>query len=115
MLVAVTNKHSLQFTTEWFDYFPTTVNNTTCNELIIQAAEANGFTLYQKPHPFKFGEDFGWFSQHYKTAMFGIGAGVDSPALHHADYDFPNALLESGIRMFMEIGKRLLMRGSSGY
>ncbi|MEN0051450.1 MAG: amidohydrolase, partial [Bacteroidota bacterium] len=54
-------------------------------------------------HPLKFGEDFGWFSQHHKAAMFGLGAGINHPALHHVDYDFPEEILETGMKMFQGV------------
>lgn len=104
----VCRKHSLQYATGWFDYFPATVNDDSCVDLIIKAAETNGFTVRNKPHSFKFGEDFGWFSQHHKAAMFGLGSGINMPALHHADYDFPDEILETGIRMFSQIIAQIL-------
>jgi len=50
-----------------------------------------------------FGEDFGWFSQNFNAALFGLGAGKDSPALHNDDYDFPDEIIETGINIFWEI------------
>ena len=35
--------------------------------------------------------------------MFGLGAGKTTPALHHADYDFPDELIPTGINMFGEL------------
>ena len=35
--------------------------------------------------------------------MFGLGAGLDTPALHNADYDFPDEIIETGITMFKSI------------
>ncbi|MEJ2114146.1 MAG: amidohydrolase [Flavobacteriaceae bacterium] len=61
-----------------------------------------------KPQPFRFGEDFGWFSRTYKTAMFGIGSGNNSPALHHANYDFPDAIIKTGIAMYTSLIENLL-------
>lgn len=101
--------HGLDFHMDWFEYFPASTNNSVCNDLIKEVAIYNDFKLIERPYPFKFGEDFGWFSKEYKTAMFGIGAGIDSPALHHSDYDFPDGLLETGIQMFGGILYRLLM------
>ena len=57
---------------------------------------------------FKFGEDFGWFSKKYKTAMFGLGAGIETPALHNANYDFPEEIIETGINMFKTIISKIL-------
>jgi len=54
-------------------------------------------------HPFAWGEDFGLFTQHIPGAMFGLGAGISTPALHTPDYDFPNNILPNGARMFYEL------------
>ena len=84
------------------------VNADECNALIKKAANANGLKTEQKINPFKWGEDFGWFSKKYKTGFFGLGAGVNMPALHHNDYDFPDELIPTGIEMFTEIIKEIL-------
>ena len=95
--------HGLQFKLAWLEYFPETTNNTECYTMIKNAATANAFEIKEKHFPLKFGEDFGWFSQHFKAAIFGLGAGVHTPSLHHADYDFPDELIETGINMFKRI------------
>lgn len=103
-------RHQLAFSAAWFDYFPASMNNEDCNRLIRTAAEANDFTVLEKTTPFRFGEDFGWFSQQYPSAMFGIGAGTYVPALHQDDYDFPDELIGTGIRMFAGIIEQLLKK-----
>lgn len=103
ILHKVTKKHRLTFLVKWFDFFPTVINNEFCNELINTAAQNNNFKIIQESYPFRFGEDFGWFSKNYKSAMFGLGAGINSPALHHADYDFPEEIIETGMDMFKGI------------
>ncbi|RIV67674.1 amidohydrolase [Flagellimonas aequoris] len=100
--------HKLDFNLEWLEYFPASINDTECSDQIHMAAFENGLEIVQKNHPFKFGEDFGWYSKKYKTAMFGLGAGVDSPALHHADYDFPDEIIGAGIQMFTSIIQNIL-------
>jgi metal-dependent amidase/aminoacylase/carboxypeptidase family protein len=35
--------------------------------------------------------------------MFGLGSGVNSPALHNPDYDFPDQLIETGVKVFSGI------------
>jgi metal-dependent amidase/aminoacylase/carboxypeptidase family protein len=32
--------------------------------------------------------------------MFGLGSDIDQPALHNPDYDFPDELLPTGIKVF---------------
>lgn len=107
-LLEVCPKYNLPYESKWFDYFPAVVNNAVCNKVITEAAKACNYDVIQKSTPFKFGEDFGWFSEKYQSAMFGIGSGLDAPALHQANYDFPDELIETGMAMFKEILKRLL-------
>lgn len=106
----ICKKEKLQFKTDWFDYFPAAINNEECNDLIIKIARKNNYELIIKDHPFRFGEDFGWFSKKTKAAMFGLGAGTNSPALHHSDYDFPDEIIETGISMFSGIIENLMDR-----
>ncbi len=108
-LRTVTEQHALRYETAWFDYFPTTFNDARCNEAITTAAVENGLSLRKRPTPFKFGEDFGWFTQHFRGAMFGLGAGETVPALHNPDYDFPDALIASGGAMFRTIITQFLV------
>lgn len=103
ILLEVCPKHELPYTTKWFDYFPAVVNDGFCNQVITEAAKTYNYNIINKSVPFKFGEDFGWFSEKYKAAMFGIGAGLESPALHHDNYDFPEEIIETGMNMFKGI------------
>ncbi|APG61389.1 amidohydrolase [Christiangramia salexigens] len=100
LIAEIADAHKLKQETDWFEYFPEVKNDAGCNEIIEKAANKNGLKLLKEDIPFRFGEDFGWYSKNYPAAMFGLGAGENSPALHHADYDFPDEILESGINMF---------------
>ena len=104
----ISNRYALDFSIEWFDYFPVVINADECNVFIKKAAVINGLQTEQKTTPLKWGDDFGWFSQKYKTGFFGIGAGLQTPALHHNDYDFPDELIGTGINMLSEIIKQIL-------
>ena len=75
---------------------------------IERAAKQNNLKLHALSAPFKWGEDFGLFTQNYKGAMFGLGAGKETPALHNPDYDFPDDITATGIRMFQTIIKNQL-------
>lgn len=101
-------RYKLSYTTKWFDYFPAVVNDKICYQIIMDTAKTSNYDILRKSTAFKFGEDFGWFSKKYKTAMFGIGAGLQSPALHQANYDFPDEIIETGMTMFKGIIKRIL-------
>jgi amidohydrolase len=108
ILLEVCPKYKLPHTAKWFDYFPAVVNDEFCTEVITEAAKTGHYNIINKSTPFKFGEDFGWFSEKYKAAMFGIGAGIESPALHQANYDFPDEIIETGMNMFKGIIERIL-------
>lgn len=105
---AICTAHQLAVAYDWFDYFPTVHNDPICNQIIQKVAQSNDLKWKIAAVGCKFGEDFGWFSQTYKAAMFGIGAGTTTPALHHDDYDFPDELIPTGIAMFKDIIKVLL-------
>lgn len=67
------------------------------------AAQKLDFNIIEKSFPFKWGEDFGLFTQKFKGCLFGLGSGINQPALHHPDYDFPDELIPYGIQIFKEI------------
>lgn len=58
--------------------------------------------------PMRASEDFGLFGTVSKSAMFLFGAGETSPQLHNPDFDFPDALIEPGARIFMRVIRNLL-------
>lgn len=99
----VSRKHNLEHELLWFDYFTATKNDPYCNSIIKKAASESDLDCIFQDHPFKFGEDFGVFTQRYPGAMFGLGSGLETPALHNPDYDFPDEIIETGIAMFKEI------------
>lgn len=58
--------------------------------------------------PMRPSEDFGRFAGVSKSAMFLFGSGEASPQLHNPDFDFPDALIEPGARIFMRVVQNLL-------
>lgn len=98
----------LQMENEWVEAFPNTKNDLGCNKVISEAATLAEYPIAQISFPFRWSEDFGYFLEKYPGALFGLGAGIDQPALHNPDYDFPDELIESGIRVFSNIYKIIL-------
>ena len=88
---------------EWTEPFAANENDPESVTWIQEAAQSNGLVYEETDHPFAWGEDFGLFTQHIPGAMFGLGAGISTPALHTPDYDFPNNILQNGARMFYEL------------
>ena len=109
ILSEVCPKHKLKQTASYFDYFPAVVNDGFCTQRIVEAGNACNYDIVNKSIPYRFGEDFGWISKKYKAAMFGIGAGLQTPALHQANYDFPDEIIETGMNMFKGIIERILI------
>lgn len=91
----------------YLEEFKANTNDPYCVSVIKKAANSNKLEYVTKEHPFKWGEDFGLFTDLFKGAMFGLGSGIDCPALHNPDYDFPNALIEPGIQLFYSIWKEI--------
>ncbi|WP_331374715.1 amidohydrolase [Sinorhizobium chiapasense] len=58
--------------------------------------------------PMKASEDFGLFGRVAPSAMFFLGAGENHPRLHNPDYDFPDALIGIGARVFMRAIRNLV-------
>ena len=105
---SVCKEESIDYEMDWFEYFPAAANHTECNAIIRNAAATLDLRQVERQYPFKFGEDFGWFTKDYKTGMFGLGAGVDTPSLHNKDYDFPDDLITTGLHMFKSIITNIL-------
>lgn len=99
----IAQTYDLEYSTRWTELFKATKSDEKCNQIINQAASNNGYSIHQKESPFPWSEDFGRFTNHYKGAIFGVGAGEDHPQLHSSVYDFPDALVETGRAMFVEI------------
>ncbi len=98
-------QHRLKLSTEWTNEFKANFNDDQAVDIIEEAAHQLGLAVTYRDHPIKWGEDFGAFTQSYSGAMFGLGAGMNHPALHNPDYDFPDALIEIGVNMFHTIAR----------
>lgn len=86
--------------TRYTDAFAANENDPAAFAQVRQCTHTLGFPFQELSEPLRWGEDFGLFTQRFPGAMFGIGAGEDSPALHHADYDFNDRLIEPAARLF---------------
>ncbi|SNR17277.1 amidohydrolase [Tenacibaculum jejuense] len=104
----ISKQHQLKHEMNWLEHFPASENDLDCNSIIKDAAENLHFNIEERSYPFKFGEDFGWFSRHYKTGMFGLGSGLQTAPLHNPSYDFPDEIIPTGIAVFGEILKKTL-------
>ncbi len=95
----------LEVTFEYIEPFDANMNAREAVKIIQQSAESLSYEMEERPEPFRWGEDFGLLTNRYPGAMFGVGSGEDCYPLHHPAYDFPDAILETGINMFITIQK----------
>jgi amidohydrolase len=94
-----------------FDYhevFASCVNAPAAVEHLRVALDQEGIVHREEGLPMRASEDFGVFGGTAQSAMFFLGAGVDHPALHNPDYDFPDDLIPIGARVFLRVTRNLL-------
>lgn len=103
----IANTHLLECSINWTQSFEANENDATAVNYIRKAAQTKDFDLLEKEFPFSWGEDFGLFTQHFPGAMFGLGAGENSAALHNPDYDFPDEIIKTGVTIFYQISKQI--------
>src|SRR5690606_33011663 len=96
-------KEQLRISIEWTQFFAANTNDSDLVNEVEHVAELQGNMVIRPEFPFRWGEDFGLFTQRHRGVLFGLGAGETTPALHNPDYDFPEELIETGVRMFTGI------------
>ncbi len=96
-------KHHLKTSHFALQSFSANINDLVNVAIVRKAAQQTGLQLIEIETPFKWGEDFGLFTQKFKGCLFGLGSGENQAALHHPDYDFPDEIIESGIEIFKSI------------
>jgi amidohydrolase len=96
-------KYGAEIAYDWVENFPSVLNNHFAIQIIKKAAKSNALKIKTSPLPFRWGEDFGFFTQKFKGAMFGIGAGKTIPPLHSSHYDFPDEIIEPAAELLYSI------------
>lgn len=108
MINEIASGESLKSEIYFTEEFPSTVNNKLCVDIIGEITEENKIKTIHRNVPYKWSEDFGHFTAKYNGALFGIGAGIETPQLHNPDYDFPDEIIETGVLVFYSIIKKIL-------
>ena len=107
--------HGLKHHLSWTEEFPSTTNDDAMVDLLASVATERGCPVLWHDTPFAWSEDFGHFTAQMPGVLFGLGAGVDQPALHADGYDFPDALIEPGSALLADLARRFLReREASG-
>jgi len=96
---------------EWVEEFPVTDNDAVAVAVAERAARSCGLEIAAPTEsPFRWSEDFGWFTRVASGALIGLGSGEQQPVLHAPDYDFPDALLPVGVRFWEALLAELELR-----
>ena len=101
-------KCGLKYSIDWTEEFPATVNDSDCIDVIKKCSEKLNLNITEIKEPFRWSEDFGHFLNHFKGALFGIGAGENHPDLHNPDYDFPDAIIKTSAELFYSVMKEVI-------
>jgi amidohydrolase len=99
--------HGLSVEFSYHDEFRHCLNHPQAVSIIRAAMDAEGLP-HEQGETFRASEDFGRFADASVSAMFFLGAGESHPALHNPNYDFPDALIPIGSRIFLRIAHTLL-------
>lgn len=103
ILQEVAEINGLELGYRWVEEFYANYNHEGAVNLAVRSADNLKYPVRYLDLPFKWGEDFGFFTSQFNGAMIGIGAGINTPSLHHQNYDFPDELIETGLNLFQEI------------
>ena len=98
-------KHGLKYSINKTEFFPATMNDPAAEDIIQKAAMNCGMNVIDLKEPYRWSEDFGWFTEKFSGALFGLGSGIEQVPLHHPSYDFPDELISEGAKIFHEIIK----------
>ncbi len=105
LISTIASEEGLTSEITYTEVFPATTNNDECLEKIKNAAEFHNLNMIKRDEPFKWSEDFGYFSEKFKSGYFGLGSGESQPSLHNPDYDFPDEIIDTGAKMFFKISE----------
>ena len=64
-----------------------------------------GIPFGYAPVSFRWSEDFGHYGRRTRACFMGIGSGKDTPPLHTARYEYPDALVPVAAELFLAIAE----------
>ena len=97
---ACAKRDRLSIEVEVVEEFYANMNHPAATDQAMRAAEACGFEIITPEVGMRAGEDFGLFTERFPCCMVLVGAGTDHLPLHNPEYDFPDELIDTGVRLF---------------
>lgn len=88
--------------------FPAMINHHEPVAMVRNAAVSCGLEPINAILPFRWSEDFAHFGLAGKAVLFGIGAGEKQLPLHHPDYDFPDSISETALKVWEKLYEALI-------
>jgi len=105
LVYELARKYKLESEIHYSEEFFAVSNNKSAALIVETAARQLELDIEILQEPYKWSEDFSHYSKKYKSALIGIGSGVTQPQLHNSNYDFPDEITETGIKVFHHILK----------
>ena len=102
-------------TFELTEGYPSTVNHDVAVDLLDKVGRdvLGPQSIHWLPEASMGGEDFAFYLQKVPGAMFRLGVGANRPALHSSDFDFEDAALEPGMKVYCGLVLQYLGDGGS--
>lgn len=99
----IATRHGLSYAYDYSEIFLACTNDADATNLLVSGMERAGVRHDAQTLPLLGSEDFGRFGlSGARSAMVFLGAGPDWPQVHTPEYDFRDALIPIGIRLFSE-------------
>jgi amidohydrolase len=103
----VAKQDKLIFEISFVEAFAVSKNDPKAAEIAEGVMKDLSMDILEKEEPFRWSEDFGLFSQFCPSYLFGLGSGENCPQLHEPTYDFPDELIETGVKVFEGIVRNM--------
>ncbi len=101
-------EHSLSISIVYDDVFAHCENAPAAVAPLAAALAEEGIAYGENGQPMLASEDFGAFGRVAPSALMLLGSGERHPGLHNPDYDFPDALIAVGARVFLRAARDLV-------
>ena len=85
--------------------FPETRNHLACNEKLKQICQKENLPYQELAEPFRWSEDYGYYTKEVPGCFFGIGDGKGYPQIHTENYCFPDEILPTAAAIFLALAK----------
>ncbi|MFP3521577.1 M20 aminoacylase family protein [Pantoea sp. SIMBA_072] len=103
----ITAAHGLHAEVSYLRYYPATLNSAAEAQFCLQALTQAGIKAEAAPQPALTSEDFAFMLQARPGAYLWLGSAPCKP-LHHAAYDFNDALIPHGVNVFVTLIRQAL-------